>query len=70
MEFPDVPAVVLIELLGSSLFMDEPWQTEPYLETATQLANVALGETESARLITKMQARWSERAGAMAQIQS
>src|SRR5699024_10776828 len=49
MEFAAVPPVVLIELLGSSLFMDEPGQTQPYLTAVPQLANVALGETESAR---------------------
>lgn len=61
MEFADAPPVVLVELLRSSLFMDEQWQTMPYSEAAGQLANVALSETESAHLITRMQARWSER---------
>lgn len=70
MEFAAIAAVVLVELLRSSLFMDERWQTTPYLETVAQLDSVALGETESARLITRMQARWSERerAGELAQV--
>lgn len=71
LEFAVTPPVVLIELLRSSLFMDEPWQTEPYLETVAQLGGVALGETESTRLITRMQARWSERerTGQLAQVE-
>lgn len=70
MEFAAIPPVVLVELLRSSLFMDERWQTSPYLDTVAQLDTVALSETESARLITRMQARWSERerAGELAQV--
>lgn len=68
MDFADTPPVVLVELLWSSLFMDEPWQTTPYLEAVTQLANVALGETESIRLITYMQARWSDHGRASAAV--
>lgn len=71
MRFTDASPVVLVELLRSSVFMDEQWQSEPYTTAATGLAHVALGETESAQLITRMQARWSDRArtGELAQVQ-
>lgn len=64
LEFPSAPAVVVVELLRSSVFMDDDRQTGPYLETLSRLARVALGETESARLITGMQARWKTHDGA------
>ncbi|WP_216213304.1 helix-turn-helix domain-containing protein [Amycolatopsis aidingensis] len=63
MEFASAPPVVLVELLRSSVFMDEDKQTGPYLATAAHLAGVALGETESARLIARIQARWSSHDG-------
>lgn len=64
LEFASAPAVVLVELLRSSVFMDEEKQTEPYLETLPRLARVALSETESAQLITQVQARWKTHDGA------
>lgn len=70
MEYTKVPPVVLIELLGASLFMDEAWQTEPYVEATIQLAGVALGETETIQAITQMQEVWSGciRPGKLAQV--
>jgi transcriptional regulator with XRE-family HTH domain len=64
LEFTTAPPVVLVELLRSSVFMDDDRQTGPYLETLSRLTHVALSETESARLITGMQARWKTHDGA------
>jgi predicted nucleic acid-binding protein len=71
MEFLGASPVVLVELLRSSVFMDEDWQTGAYLETVPRLSAVALSETESARLITGIQARWKDhgRAGQLEEIQ-
>jgi transcriptional regulator with XRE-family HTH domain len=60
MEFAKAPPVVMVELLRSSVFMDEERQTTPYFDTLSRLSSVALSETESARLITRMQTRWSD----------
>lgn len=60
LEFPSAPPVVVVELLRSSIFMDEQRQTEPYLATLSRLADVAMNETESARLITQFQVRLKE----------
>ncbi|GAA1988681.1 helix-turn-helix transcriptional regulator [Amycolatopsis minnesotensis] len=60
LEFPSAPPVVLVELLRSSIFMDEQRQTEPYFDTVTRLAEVAMSEAESARLITHLQVRLTE----------
>jgi len=64
LEFPSAPPVVVVELLRSSVFMDDERQTAPYLETLSRLARIALDETESARLITRMQTRWKLHDGA------
>lgn len=58
LDFPSAPPVVVVELLRSSVFMDDERQTGPYVETLSRLGRVALSETESTRLITHMQARW------------
>ncbi|QWF81304.1 helix-turn-helix domain-containing protein [Amycolatopsis sp. CA-230715] len=64
LEFPSAPPVVLVELLRSSIFMDEQRQTEPYFATLPRLADVAMSETESARLITHLQTRLKDHGGA------
>jgi transcriptional regulator with XRE-family HTH domain len=51
LRFPAAPAVVHVELLRSGVFLDDPRLTSPYEDAVTQVAGVALGETESARLI-------------------
>lgn len=60
LEFAKAPSVVMVELLRSSVFMDEEPQTTPYFDTLSRLSSVALSETESARLITRLQTRWSD----------
>lgn len=64
MEFDAAPSVVLAELLRSSVFMDEYDQTAPYLEAVSRLSEVALSETESRQLLTRMQARRRNHGGA------
>jgi hypothetical protein len=59
LEFSAAPPVVLVELIRTSVFMNEAQQTEPYLELADQLAAVALSETESRNLIARTQEWWS-----------
>lgn len=49
--FPTAPVVVHAELLRSGVFHDRPQLTDPYVNAVTQIAGVALSETESARLI-------------------
>lgn len=43
--------IVNVELLRSATFQDDPDLTAPYEQAVTQIAAVALGETESAHLI-------------------
>ncbi|OZM72580.1 transcriptional regulator [Amycolatopsis antarctica] len=62
LEFADSPTVVHVELVRSSVFMDEDRQTDPYIGTLTAVDSVALSETESAGLITRYQARWKDSA--------
>ncbi|WP_063713764.1 helix-turn-helix domain-containing protein [Amycolatopsis nigrescens] len=54
LEFPDAQPVVMAELLRSSVFIDEARQIAPYLETLMHLVSVALSETDSARLISRL----------------
>jgi hypothetical protein len=64
LEFSSAPSVVHVELARSGVSMDEERHTTPSPETIPFLARVALGETESAQLITRMQARWMDHGGA------
>lgn len=54
LRFPTADAVVNIELLRSAVFQDDPDLTAPYELAVTQIRGVALGETESARLIEQV----------------
>ncbi|WP_281356555.1 helix-turn-helix domain-containing protein [Amycolatopsis anabasis] len=63
LEFHSAPPVVHVELARSGVFMDEDKHTAPYLDLLPYFARVALSETESARLITRIQARWSAHVG-------
>lgn len=51
LRFPAAPVVVHVEMLSSGVFYDDPHLTSPYEVTVTQLDDVAMGETESARLV-------------------
>jgi transcriptional regulator with XRE-family HTH domain len=51
LRFPAAPTVVHVELLRSGVFLDDAKLTSPYEDAVTQVAGVALGETESAHLI-------------------
>ncbi|WP_408608021.1 Scr1 family TA system antitoxin-like transcriptional regulator [Actinophytocola xanthii] len=51
MRFRAAPVVVHVELLRSGLFHDRPELTNRYVDALAQIAGVALGETQSARLI-------------------
>lgn len=54
LRFPSAPVVVHHEMLASGVFLDDPALTAPYETAVTQIGAVALGETESARLITQI----------------
>jgi transcriptional regulator with XRE-family HTH domain len=56
MEFPATGPVVLVELMRSSVFLDDEVQTEPYVAALATLSALALSETESMRRITQVQA--------------
>jgi len=60
MEFSAAPSMVMVELLRSSVFMDEYEQTAPYLAAVSWLSEIALSETDSRQLLTRMQARRKE----------
>jgi transcriptional regulator with XRE-family HTH domain len=51
LRFPAAPVVVHVEMLSSGVFYDDPNLTSPYEDAVTQLDDVAMSETESARLI-------------------
>jgi hypothetical protein len=51
LRFPVAPTVVHVELLRSGIVLDDVQLTTPYEEAVNQVASVALGETEPARLI-------------------
>lgn len=54
LHFPAAPLVVHVEMLSSGVFYDDPTLTAPYEAAVTQLARVAMSETESARLIEEI----------------
>jgi hypothetical protein len=56
MESPAAGPVVLVELMRSSVFLDDDHQTTPYLAALSKLDDLALSEEESARWITQVQA--------------
>lgn len=57
LEFSAASPMVLVELIRTSVFMNEADQTDPYLELADELAAVALTESETTDLITRAQIR-------------
>jgi transcriptional regulator with XRE-family HTH domain len=72
LRFPGAPSVVHVELLGSGVFHDTPELTSLYDLAVTQIAAVALSETESARLIKQVREETRadhEHAGPLAQEQ-
>lgn len=54
LRFAAAPVVVHVELARSGVFLDQHELTEPYEAAVTQVARVALGETESARLVLQI----------------
>lgn len=50
--FPAAPTVVHVEMVASGVFHDQPALTDPYVLAVAQLQNVALSETESARIVS------------------
>lgn len=54
LRFEDAPTVVHVELLGSGVFHDTPELTRLYDLAVTQIEAVALGETQSARVIAQI----------------
>lgn len=51
LKFRAAPVVVHVELLRSGVFHDRPELTDRYVDAVTQIADVAMGETQSARVI-------------------
>jgi transcriptional regulator with XRE-family HTH domain len=56
MEFPATGPLVLVELMRSSVFLDDEVQTQPYVAALSTLSTLALSEAESMRRITQVQA--------------
>jgi transcriptional regulator with XRE-family HTH domain len=62
LEFASTAPLVLVELMRSSVFLDDEHQTKPYLAALAKLEALALSESESARRITQLQARLTSHA--------
>lgn len=54
LQFPDEDPVVHVEMATSGAFLDEPEQYRPYLASLSRIDAVAMGETESARMISEL----------------
>lgn len=57
LEFASTAPLVLVELMRSSVFLDDEHQTRPYLGALRKLEALALSEPESMRRITDLQTR-------------
>jgi transcriptional regulator with XRE-family HTH domain len=57
-EFAKAPTVVFLEHLRSSIFLDEPADTQPYQRAIQSLVETALGPAESAELLATIAAEY------------